>query len=105
MQKLISKKKKNTTSFYVVVPSTLSSLGATAAHHGSLVLGDITTETLFFLFVKPPFVVERVQAHLHHAIQDLAVSFTLHTLNDFVEDPASWHELGRLVVQDRKEWA
>lgn len=40
---------------------------AAAAHHCSLVLGHIATEPLLLLLMESPFLLERVEAHLHHS--------------------------------------
>lgn len=73
--------------------STARSLRTAATHHGSLVLGHITAESLFFRLVQAPFLIEWVQTHLHHSSQDVPVTFLLNLLNDFVQNPASRNEL------------
>lgn len=69
------------------------SLRAAAAHHCPLVLGHIATESLLFLLVETPFLLEWVETHLHDSSQDLSIPFTLHAFNDLVENPSSWHKL------------
>lgn len=68
-------------------------LGAAATHHRSLILGHITAESLLFGLIQAPFLIEWVQAHLHHSSQDIPVTLLLDAVNHFVQDPAPGDKL------------
>ena len=68
-------------------------LRTAAALHSPIISGHITAETLLFLLVKTPFVIERVERHGHDAIEDFALTLFLDSLDQFVKDPGSGHEL------------
>lgn len=68
-------------------------LGTAATHHRSLILGHIAAESLLFRLVQAPFLIEWVQAHLHHSAQDVPVTLLLNPFNHFVQDPAPGDKL------------
>lgn len=62
-------------------------LRTTAALHGSVVLWHIAAETLFLLTVTAPFFFERMKRHVHDAIDDIAFTPLLDSIDELVKDP------------------
>jgi len=68
-------------------------LGAAAALHSSVELGDITAVALLFLPIPAPLLIERRLRHGLDVMQNLALILLFNTINQLVEDPRSWREL------------
>lgn len=71
-------------------------LRTTTTLHHALILWHIAAEPLFLTLIPSPMLVERIQIKFHYLGQDVPLSFLLHALDQFVEDPGAGDKLCRV---------